>query len=74
MWAHWQDASEVVAVVTSTGAQLSNGDLEGLHRLRDLERRHSPKAEEVKPAKDERLETSPDTHGRGTFLERGRSL
>ncbi|CAK0867315.1 unnamed protein product [Prorocentrum cordatum] len=52
MWAHWRDATEVVAVVTATGAQLSNGDLEGLHRLRDLERRNSPKSEEQKPAKD----------------------
>lgn len=39
MWAHWRQASGVVTLLTAHGAQLSNGDLEGLQRLRDVEQK-----------------------------------
>eukprot|EP00927_Polykrikos_kofoidii_P071610 TRINITY_DN6786_c1_g1_i1.p1 TRINITY_DN6786_c1_g1~~TRINITY_DN6786_c1_g1_i1.p1 ORF type:complete len:1717 (-),score=357.88 TRINITY_DN6786_c1_g1_i1:78-5066(-) len=47
MWAHWRDSKEVITLFTTKGGQLSNGDLEGLQRLRDLRRRNEPSVVEA---------------------------
>eukprot|EP00931_Biecheleriopsis_adriatica_P032930 TRINITY_DN19156_c0_g1_i1.p1 TRINITY_DN19156_c0_g1~~TRINITY_DN19156_c0_g1_i1.p1 ORF type:complete len:5580 (-),score=1373.58 TRINITY_DN19156_c0_g1_i1:6-15065(-) len=62
MWAHWREATEVATVLTAKGFQLTNGDLEGLQRLRDVKRR----ATKVKESKDDKAassESSPKKRG-----------
>jgi len=69
MWAHWLGSKNVATLLTGRGWQLTNGDLEGLQRLRDVQRRNQPKTEttvtqldsrDVKDSSDDAEPPDPD--------------
>ena len=49
MWAHWRGSTGVATLLTGRGRQLTNADLEGLQRLRELETQNSPQKPQPTP-------------------------